>query len=888
MDSFDERPDPDALLEKIERERIRDTGKLKIFFGYAAGVGKTYAMLAEARTLLARGVDVVAGYIEPHTRPDTMALSADIPALPPRTLLYRNIELKEFDIDAALERKPSVILVDELAHTNAAGSRNAKRYQDVEELLNAGIDVYSTMNVQHVESLNDIIQRITGVAVRETVPDSIIDRAEKVQLIDIDPAELMKRFAEGKIYKPERATVARQNFFTAGNLSSLREIAMRKAADRVSLDVSRDEKAASEKILVCIGPSPSSASCIRAAARMAAAWHAPWLAVTVVRGDEVAGVRENTALAERLGAKIVSLQGDDIAPTIAEYARVTGVTNIIIGKRKRQDVFKNPFMQDFADKLAYLLPEVEIHIIPDKSTGSRYKKAKSDLPAAFARISVKPRHVAVSLFFLSLATGLSFALRALGIGDHNIIMAYLLSVFAVSRYTEGYLYGAASSVLAVLAFNFFFTEPYYTFNAIQPGYPITFLIMFIVALITSALTVRVKNQARISALRENRTEMLYEINNKLLAACDSASICEIVADQLTGALGREVTLYPADPEASVAPDAGEENARSVVHWVFANRKPAGTGTETLGLQRAYYAPVEGRNGIVGVIRVSCAELKPLTRDNIDLVGKVASLVALAIERQTAADRQRSLELESERERMRYDFLRGISHDLRTPLTAILGASSVLLENGDILDSEARYLFASDIKCDAQWLMRMVENILSVTKISDGLLMVQKREEAVEEVVSEAVSLVRSHFTGIRLNVSIPDELLMVPMDGTLVEQVLINLVENAAKYAGASPLIELRVTSDTTDAIFSVIDDGAGIPEEELAHIFDGPIAGSKKTGDGSRGLGIGLLICATIIKAQGGTISARNRDGHGAEFRFTLPLENGAGNGKQKTDSDR
>lgn len=882
MDTFDDRPDPDALLAKIGKESKREIGKLKIFFGYAAGVGKTYAMLAEARELLARGMDVVAGYIEPHTRPDTAALADGIPALAPKTLSHRNIELKEFDIDAALARKPAIILVDELAHTNAEGSRNAKRYQDVEELLHAGIDVWSTMNVQHVESLNDVVQRITGVAVRETVPDYIIDQAEKVKLIDIDPDELLKRFAEGKVYKPERATVARQHFFTAGNLSSLREIAMRKAADRVSLDVERDEKAASEKILVCIGPSPSSASCIRAASRMASAWHAPWIAVTVIRGDEAAGVRENTALAERLGAKIVSLQGDDIAPTIAEYARVTGVTNIVIGKRKRQDIFKNPFIQDFADKLAYLLPEVEIHIIPDKSTGTRYRKAKADLPAAFVKIDINPRHVAVSIFFLLLATGLSFALRALGIGDHNIIMAYLLSVLVISRYTEGYFYGAASSVLAVLAFNFFFTEPYYTFNAIQPGYPITFLIMFIVALVTSALTVRVKDQARISAIRENRTELLYEINNKLLGACDTAAIREIVEDQLTGTLGREVTLYAADPEAN------GENDSPVVHWVFANGKPAGTGTETLSLQRAYYAPVEGMNGIVGVIRVACEESKPLTRDNVALVDKIASLVALALERQASAERQRSLEIESERERMRYDFLRGISHDLRTPLTAILGASSVLLENGDLLDSEARYLFASDIRCDAQWLMRMVENILSVTRISDGSLMIKKRNEAVEEVVGEAVTLVRSHFAGIRLSVSIPDELLMVPMDGTLIEQVIINLVENAAKYAGVSPLIELRVTSDGTDAIFSVIDDGAGIPESELARIFDGPVAGSRKTGDSSRGLGIGLLICATIIKAQGGSISARNRDGQGAEFRFTLPLGSGAGDGKQKTDTDR
>jgi two-component system sensor histidine kinase KdpD len=877
MNPSDERPDPDELLERVSAEQVAQSGKLKIFFGYAAGVGKTYAMLEEARSLLKAGVDVVAGYIEPHTRPDTTALAEGIPSLPPLRLTYRNVQISEFNLDGALARKPAVVLVDELAHTNAPGSRNKKRYQDVEELLKAGIDVYTTMNVQHVESLNDVVRRIAGVAVKETVPDYIIDQADKVKLIDIDPEELLRRFAEGKVYGKDRVSVAFRHFFTLGNLSSLREIALRKAADRVSRDSWRERKGATERLLVCIGPSPSSASCIRAASRMAEAWHAPWVAVTVLGGEESEGVRENTELAGRLGAKIVYLQGDDIALVISEYAKATGVTNIVIGKRKRQDVFRNPFKPDFADRLAYLLPEVEVHIIPDKTTGSRYRKRKTGRRARLEGLSVSPRHVAVSLGLLALATGLSFALRAVGIGDTNIIMAYILSVIVIARYTEGYLYGTASSVLAVLCFNFFFTEPYFTLDTIQPGYPVTFLIMFLVAAITGAMTVRIKGQIVASVERERRTETLYEINKKLLSAYGREGIERVVAEHLAGMLGGASTLYAEDPVDGHPSLVREkktlcENETSVVHWVFANGKPAGIGTGTLSLLPAYYAPVIGRAGVIGVIGVRGEDGKPLTHDNETFVGMLASLVALALERQALSDRQRAMELDAAKEKMRYDFLRGISHDLRTPLTAILGASSVLLENGESLDSEARYLFASDIRCDAQWLMRMVENILSVTKITDGSMRIEKKDEAVEEVVAEAVSLVRSHFSGITLNVHIPQDLLLVPMDGTLIEQVLINLIENAAKYAGASPVIELSVTADAERATFSVVDDGSGIPEEDIPRIFDGPMSGSRKTGDGSRGLGIGLMICASIVRAHGGTISARNRSEGGAEFRFVLP----------------
>ncbi len=880
------RPDPDVLLKTLFGENKRAPGKLKIFFGYAAGVGKTYAMLEDAQERMKEGADVLVGYVEPHTRPDTLRLLQGLTEIPPQNLIYKNLILQEFDLDAALARQPDLILVDELAHTNAEGVRNKKRYQDVEELLNAGIDVYTTVNVQHIESLNDVVQKITRIAIRETVPDYIFDQADKVKLIDIESEELLRRFEEGKIYKKDRVTVARENFFTLENLNSLREIAMRKAADRIAREGIHAEKPASEKILVCIGPSPSSAKCIRTAARMAESYHAPWVAVNVITKVTDEGIRNNTALAERLGAKIVSLHGNDIALSISEYAKITGVTSIVIGKRKRIDVIRNPFSTEFSDRLCSLLPDVEVHIIPDNSLRGAYKKETKNTNNLKKRNAFSLRGILFSALMISLATGLSFLLQRLGLGDHNIIMAYILSVVLVSRFTDGYRYGIFASVIAVLCFNYFFTEPYFTLNTVNPTYPVTFLIMFLVSSITSAITGKVKEQAYSAVLREKRTEMLYEINNKLLVTRGDENIRRVVAEYLVEVFNRTSILYTEDPLSgrSVSPSQTAclcNNETAIVHWVFSNGKPAGAGTGTLSLFPAYYQPVLSQDRILGVIGVSCPDQSLLNHDNISFLGMTASLVALALERQLLSDKQHAMILETEKEKMRNDFLRGISHDLRTPLTSILGASSVLLENDTILDSDTRYLLAADIKCDTQWLIRMVENVLSVTQISDGTMKINKKPEAVEEVVSEAVSIIKSHFNHLNISVSVPDELLVIPMDGTLVKQVLINLIENAVKYAGDNPAVELKVSENADNAVFEIADNGQGIPEEDIPHLFDGPLSDNRSSRDRSRGLGIGLVICAAIVKAHSGIIDARNRSTGGAIFRFQLPKQNRDAYGK-------
>ncbi len=894
MEGFDYRPDPDAILEDIQTHRDQRPGRLKIFFGYAAGVGKTYAMLDDAQERLQSGIDVLVGYIEPHTRPETMQKLHGLPVLPPKTVSYRSIELKEFDLDKALERKPELILVDELAHTNAEGGRNKKRYQDIEELLGAGIDVYTTVNVQHMESLNDVIENITKVRVRETVPDYIFDRAEKIELVDLEPDELLRRLEGGKIYRTDRAETAMQNFFTQDNLRLLREIALRCAADKISLENqserSLSDKMANTKLLVCIGASPSSAKCIRWTARAAEAFHASWAALYVestesedLRAEQQKTIRANLDLAEKLGAELVNLTGHDIAATVSEYAKLSGITNIVVGKSRNRKTLKNLFDMDFEDQLISLLPNIEIHIIPGSVAKRNYKeprkKTKHDSFHFSWTDTVK------SLSILGAATLLSLWLHRLNIMNQNIIMIYIFSVLLVSRMTEGYWYGVFSSAVSVLTFNFFFTEPYYTLNAIQSGYPLTFVIMLLVALITSALTVRMKAEALLAVKREHRTEILYEINKKLLATRGLDRIVALTNDYVVKLFERSIIFFTTDPEhgengevGQAADDIGSAvlntaDEKAVAHWVFLNQKRAGAGTDTLMGAAAFYMPVISQGKVLAVWGISCGK-ESLDHNTRLFLRMIASQVAMALERQHLSDEQRNIMVDSEKEKMRSTLLRAISHDLRTPLAGILGASSVIRENGKMLDESTQDSLIANIQEESQWLIRMVENLLSVTRINEDASNLKKSPEAAEEVVGEAVSRIKRRFPQSKIFVHVPEEFLEVPMDGTLIVQVLINLLENAIKYSPADSPIEVRLEREGTWARFEVLDRGRGILSEDLSHLFTGYKPNECRSADSSRGMGIGLSICKTIVSAHQGNLRAENRKDGGTVFCFTLPLK--------------
>lgn len=894
MEPLDHRPDPDAILEDILVHRDQRPGRLKIFFGYAAGVGKTYAMLDDAHDRLTSGIDVLVGYIEPHTRPETMQKLHGLPVLPPKTVSYRTMELKEFDLDKALERKPELILVDELAHTNAEGGRNKKRYQDIEELLGAGIDVYTTVNVQHMESLNDVIENITKVRVRETVPDYIFDRAEKIELVDLAPDELLRRLEEGKIYRPERAEAAVQNFFTQENLRLLREIALRCAADKISLENQNErslsDKMANTKLLVCIGASPSSAKCIRWTARAAEAFHASWTALYVedignedLTAEQQKTLRSNLDLAEKLGAETVNLTGHDIAVTVSEYAKLSGITNIVVGKSRNKKTLKNLFDMDFEDKLISLLPNIEIHIIPGNTGRRSYKKPKKGV--RFETFHFSWGDAIKTFSILVAATLLSYGIRRLDIMNQNIIMVYIFSVLLVSRMTEGYWYGIIASVISVLTFNFFFTEPYFTFNAIQTGYPLTFAIMLLVALITSALTVRIKAEARLAVRREHRTEILYEINKRLLATRGIDRIVALTNDYVVKLFGRSIIFFTVDPEqgedgevAQASDDLGASvlnsaDEKAVAHWVFLNQKRAGAGTDTLMGAAAFYMPVISQGKVLAVWGVSCKN-GTLDHSTRLFLRMIASQVAMALERQQLSDEQRNIMVESEKEKMRSTLLRAISHDLRTPLAGILGASSAIRENGKTLDENTRDSLVANIQEESQWLIRMVENLLSVTRINEDASNLTKSQEAAEEVIGEAVSRVKRRFPQARILVHVPEEFLEVPMDGTLIVQVLINLLENAIKYSPGDSPVEVCLEKEGAWARFQVLDRGRGIPNEDLPHLFTGYRPSESKSADSSRGMGIGLSICKTIVSAHQGSLEAENRKDGGTIFRFTLPLK--------------
>lgn len=887
----------------IKDDNASHAGHLKIFFGYAAGVGTTYAMLDDAREQYRNGADVLVGYIEPDTCTETMRLVKGLPSLSRKVISKNNTLWYEFDLDAALRRKPKLIVIDELAHTNASGVRNKKRYQDIEELLNAGIDVYTTINVQHIESLNDVVQDITNIYEKETVPDSIFDYADKIKLVDIEPEELLKRLEKVKFTcgKEDTSTHAKENhsiirepnpaLYSKEKLRLLREIAMRKAADRIS-HLSQEEHLHHEKtpllkMLVCFSSSPSSARCIRWTARTAEAFHAPWVAVYVENNDmekmteeEKKYYQSNVELAEQLGAEIVILNGYDIASTVARYAKLSGITNIVIGKSRRKKTLKSLFELDLEDKLITLLANIEIHMIPDNNLGKTYKNpSKNRLHKSFEWMDI------VKVLGVLLTVTLScLGLKLISIGNQNIIMLYILSILIISRITTGYIYGIIASFMSVLIYNYFYTEPYFHFSFIQHNVVLTLAVMLLTALITSTMTVRIKAQANYAVDKEQRTEVLYEINKKMLITRGLENIISLANEYISKIFGRSVIFYAEDPIGGVPgimmkaeQEDSEflltEKSNAVAHWVFVNQKRAGAGTDTLMEAGAFYMPVISQGNVLAVIGISCSYGRLLNQSNRAFLRRITSLVAMALERQRLSDEQRAILVETEKEKMRSNLLRAISHDLRTPLTGILGSSSAILENSETIDKETKVKLLTNIKDDSQWLIRMVENLLSVTRINEDTANVTKTPEAAEEIVAAAISRIRKGFKDQKINVSVPEELIMVPMDPTLIEQVIINLIENAIKHSGDETIIDVSLKKDENCAVFEVSDNGEGIPEHDFPYLFESYVPNGKRTSDSSRGMGIGLSICMSIVKAHDGKMEAFNKKDGGAVFLFELPL---------------
>lgn len=891
---MEERPDPEIILKEITFEEEKQYwGKLKIFFGYAAGVGKTYTMLKAARKLQKNGTDVVIGYLEPHARPETTKMAEGFEQIPVKQVEYNGIQLKEMDIDAVLRRHPEVVLVDEYAHTNVSGSRHQKRYQDVEEILKAGINVYTTVNVQHIESLCDIVASITGILVKERIPDSAFDRADEVQIVDIEPEDLLKRFEEGKVYRKEQASRAMEHFFTVDKLTALREMALRRMADRVNLITEYTKRKAGgefyteEKILVGISSSPSNPKIIRTAARMANAFGGMLIGLHVeTRASEKANpetkkrLKENIHLAEQLGAKIETVCGDDIPFLIAEYAKNSGVSKIVTGRSPARSGFiRKP---SFTDKLSMYAPNMDIYIIPD----NKMEKAKQTF--RYERENrITAKNIAYAFACLLVSTIVGFIFYKMNFNETNIITIYILGVMVSAILTSCREISFAHSIISVIVFNYFFTEPRFSLKTYDPGYPVTFMITFIAALITGNLALKMRTQARELAKSAYRTKIILDTNQMLQSRKSIADIGNTMTRQLSKVLGRCVVFYGWNGEHLGTPviygvkgqiDTAEktelvtENEKAVAEWVFKNNKHAGASTGTLSEAACYYLAVRSLETVYGVIGIEMNHEEVLSAFESNIVMAVISESATVMERETLRMKEEAAMEKANNEKLRANLLRSISHDLRTPLTSICGNADMLLQGK--LNEEKKENIYTYIYEDSLWLINLVENLLSVTRMEEGGMKIKKQADMLEDLIEEALKHISRKSREYNIQVRMEDELQLVNVDSRLILQVIINIVDNAVKYTPPGGKIIITTKKEGGFVHVMISDNGNGIPDKDKEHIFEMFYTTSGKIADSKRSLGLGLALCKSIVEAHGGAITVYDNKPQGTVFDFTIPSE--------------
>jgi two-component system sensor histidine kinase KdpD len=878
------RPDQDQLLQRAreEEERKRE-GQLKIFFGAAPGVGKTYAMLESARQKRSEGVEVVVGLAETHGRKETEALLEGLEILPRRNVEYRGTTLKEFDVDAALRRKPTLILVDELAHSNAPGSRHKKRWQDVYELLGAGITVYTTMNVQHLESLNDVVSQITGITVRETVPDFLLDRADEIELIDLPPDDLLQRMKEGKVYIAEQAAAAVKNFFRKGNLIALRELALRRTADRVDeqMQVYRLNKGitdiwpAGERIMVCIGANPRSIRLIHAARRLASVLRTEWIAIYVeapsrVKPSErdIRQLADHMRLAESLGAETVTLSGQRMSEEILRYARSRNVSKIIIGKpthpRWKDKLFGSPL-----DEIVRGSGDIDIYVI----TGDISEPHIHPEPASRPRIWRK-REWAWSILTVTACTGLAKLMSSF-FERLDIAMLYLLGVVIIASRTSKWP-SLFAAVLSIAAFDFFFVPPFYTFAVGDIRFFLTFTVMFIVSVVISRLTIRVRQQAEAARLRERRTGALYKLSRDLVRERGTERLAEISIKHVSEVFDSHVAILIPDNQNHLVPAVSaavsftpDQQEISVAQWVYEHRQPAGIGTDTLPGAKALYLPLVASSGVIGVVGISPKNAGDgFEPEQFHYLEAFVNQTAIAIERSFLGESAQRALLKAETESLRNTLLSSISHDLRTPLSAITGAATTLLQKDVAFDKNTRAELLQTIQEEAEHLNRIIKNVLDMTRLESGAIRLNKEWQPLEEIVGAVLNRLGDRLNDHPVTVKLQGNLPLIPFDSLLLEQVFMNLFDNAIKYSPPGTPLELSASESFYTVTVELADRGPGIPPGEEDHIFDKFVRGRSSGG----GVGLGLAICRTIISAHGGKIWAENREGGGAVFRFTLP----------------
>jgi two-component system sensor histidine kinase KdpD len=879
------RPDPDKLLAQVQaEEQEQKRGHLKIFLGYAAGVGKTFAMLEAAHQRKTEGVDVVVGYVETHQRVETEALVSGLEVIPRQQVTYRGVQLPEMDIDAVLKRRPQLVLVDELPHSNVPGSRHAKRYQDVEELLEAGINVYSTLNIQHIESLNDVVAQITGTKVRETIPDRVIDEVTDIELVDLPPEELIKRLRDGKVYVPDQAQRAIQKFFRKGNLTALRELTMRRAAERVDDQMRAYMRTraipgpwpAGERLLVCISPGALGERLIRTARRLADELSAEWSAIYVETPDQ-AGIsqeqRDQVArslrLAEELGAKSVSLPGQSVAETIIDYARRHNVTKVIAGKPIHSRWIEL-LRGSMVDRLIRLSGTIDVYVL----------SSEAEPPAKRVVEGWRPHRPLIRYFWglmlAAVATALS-ALIAPHISPTNLVVIYLLSV-VISAVYLGRGPAILTSILGVAAFDYFFVPPYLTLAVSDTEYILTFLGLLAVGLVISQLTSLVRNQAEAAQRREAQTVTLYELGRDLAIATGLEAVTQAVIDHISQTFSREVAVFlpVGDSLKAYATSPGltiSDNDLAVATWAFEHGQVAGRGTETLPEASMRYQPLKTMRGVVGILGVKPIDPnRVLTRDQLRTLDAFANQIALAIERARLAEQARQAEMLEITEKLQTALLNSISHDLRTPLVSITGALSSLADDQIILDASARRSLIETASEEADRLNRLVGNLLDMTRLESGAMHVKRTAGDIQDVIGSALEELGSRLDGRTVSMEIPNDLPLVQMDFVLIERVLVNVVDNALKYSLPQSPIEIRAHTAGAFVEITVADHGVGIPPEDLHRVFDKFYRVQRP--DNVNGTGLGLAISKGIVDAHGGFISAENRSGGGTIITIALPVE--------------
>ncbi|WIV96635.1 DUF4118 domain-containing protein [Kinneretia aquatilis] len=893
----DERPNPDALLAQIrEQESAEQRGRLRIYFGSSAGVGKTFAMLQAARKLMAEGRDVLAGVVVTHGRSETQALLDGLPQLPLRELEYRGKKLPEFDLDGVLARRPSLVLVDELAHSNAPGSRHPKRWQDVEELLARGIDVYSTLNVQHLESLNDVVGGITGVRVQETLPDTFFDRADEVVMVDTPADELLARLAAGKVYMGPQAQRAAQNFFRKGNLMALRELALRRTADRVEDDVQAwrsNERVAqvwkTEAAILCaIGPSPAAESVLRSAAQLAqqlnVSWHAVYVETPALQRLPDAQrdrILRTVRLAHELGAQTAVLPAQDLAPALLAYAREHNLSKLVLGRSESRSAWRRWLgAVHLQQQLAEGAPELDLITVAAAALSPARRAAATSQEAEERELQWQQLAGRYGLAALACAATalISWPLQ-LAFDQSNIVMLFLLTVAGVAlRLGRGP--AVLASFLSVGLFDFFFVQPKLSFAVSDVQYLLTFAVMLVVGLVIGQLTAGLRYQARVSAEREARSRALFELTCDLAGALQTEAVLQVAEGALAEEVHGEALLYvldlnddlqPSPRQASLAladqPDAG------TARWALDHGQAAGLSTDTLAGSAWFYLPLQAPMRTRGVLALkpksSRSLMLPELRAQLETYGRI---IGQALERVHYVEVAQQALVHIEGERLRNSLLSALSHDLRTPLAGLYGLAQTL-DRTPALPPQARELSAA-LQQQAQRISAMVNNLLDMARLQSGAVRLNPQWQPVEEVVGTALQALQPALAGHALQLDIPAGLPLLNLDAALMERVLCNLIENALKYT--PPDSRLRISAELAPAseqalLLRVADNGPGLPPGREEQLFAKFSRGERESS--TPGVGLGLAICRAIVQAHGGQIHGENLPGGGACFVIRLPL---------------